>query len=252
MNYLKHYINLIRKTESRNPPVGYVEKHHVFPKSIFGENNRIVALTAREHYVAHALLERIYIKRYGMSSPKTRKMIHGFFMMNNVEGKGQSRYTNSKLYEQNKKLFSERMSGENSPFYGKKRVFTEEHLANIKLSRKRGSDNPMYGIPRDPKTIEKMRGPKRSGHGEAVSRGRTGIKFSKEHLKNLSESHKGQIPWNKGKCHSEETKKKIREAQKNKDKSYMTEEYKRRISESVKRVWAERKAKRLKEQLNGT
>lgn len=33
-----------------------------------------------------------------------------------------------------------------------------------------------------------------------------GYKFTKEHLKKLSESHKGQIPWIKGKKHSKESK----------------------------------------------
>jgi len=36
MNYLKVYCNLIRKAENRTPPEGYTEKHHIFPKSIFG------------------------------------------------------------------------------------------------------------------------------------------------------------------------------------------------------------------------
>jgi hypothetical protein len=39
MNYLKVYCNLIRKAENRTLPEGYVEKHHIFPISIFGNNN---------------------------------------------------------------------------------------------------------------------------------------------------------------------------------------------------------------------
>ena len=68
MNYLKTYCNLIRKTEQRGYTKKkakeqglYVEGHHTFPKSIYGKNTRIVYLTAREHYIAHALLERICI-----------------------------------------------------------------------------------------------------------------------------------------------------------------------------------------------
>ena len=45
MNYLRAYCNLIRKAENRVPPEGYVEGHHVFPKSLYGENKRIVKLT---------------------------------------------------------------------------------------------------------------------------------------------------------------------------------------------------------------
>lgn len=181
------------------PPTGYYEKHHVFPKSIFGKNNSIVKLSARQHYIAHALLEKIYINRYGKNDPKTKKMIHAFFMMNNAKGKGQYRYTNSRLFEASKIRFIESVSGPNSKFYGKKRVFTEEHLANLKASRRYGKDNPLYGIPRSEEVKRKLNKPKCKGHGESVSRARKGMKFSKEHRKNLSLSHLGKIPSNKGK-----------------------------------------------------
>ena len=250
MNYLKQYIKLIRKAQS-NSPVGYCENHHVFPKSIFGENNFTVKLTAREHYIAHALLEKIYIVRYGLEHRSTRKMIHAFFMMNVLEGKGQQRYVNSRLFESSKIRLGERMSGKNNPFYGKKRVFSEQHLANMKDSRKYGKENPLYGISRSEDVKKKMRKPKHESHGKKVSEGRKGIKFSKEHLTNLSESHKGQVCWNKGKLWSEEHKKKLSESQKNKDKDYITDEYKKKLSEASKRVWAERREKKLKEQFNG-
>lgn len=94
MNYLKVYCNLIRKAEDRNPPRGYTEKHHIFPKSIFGNNNRIVILTAREHYIAHALLEKIYIKRYGLTNCNTIKMTYAHTCM-----KANGNYVNSYLYE---------------------------------------------------------------------------------------------------------------------------------------------------------
>ena len=48
----------------------------------------------------------------------------------------------------------------------------------------------------------------------------------------MSESHKGQIPPNKGKPMSEEQKKKLSEINKGK---HHTEESKRKISESLKR-----------------
>jgi hypothetical protein len=119
MNYLKIYCNLIRKAENRTPPEGYTEKHHIFPVSIYGENNRIAVLTAREHYIAHALLEKICIKRYGVRNKKTIKMTCAFFFMGNC-----SKHYNSHLYEQVKKRHIENMKntmkGENNPVYGKK------------------------------------------------------------------------------------------------------------------------------------
>lgn len=103
MNYLKVYCNLIRKAENRTPPEGYTEKHHTFPVSIFGKNKRIVILTAREHYIAHALLEKIYIKRYGLNDKRTTKMTYAHHMMK-VPNKGnKKRYYNSYLYQNLKK-----------------------------------------------------------------------------------------------------------------------------------------------------
>lgn len=121
MNYLKIYCNLIRKAENRTPPEGYTEKHHTFPKSIFGNNNRIVVLTAREHYIAHALLEKIYIQRYGLYDWKSIKMNKAHILMSGDRYKN-GRYCNSRLYESaisRTKMF---YRGKNHFNYGKKRL----------------------------------------------------------------------------------------------------------------------------------
>jgi hypothetical protein len=107
MNYLKHYCNLIRKAENRTPPEGYTEKHHIFPKSIFGKNNRIVVLTGREHYIAHILLQKICEKRYGIRHKNTQKMLCAHI---NMKSKG--RYFNSHLYENAKLKRSQSMMGD--------------------------------------------------------------------------------------------------------------------------------------------
>ena len=107
MNYLKVYCNLIRKAEKRgynkkNVEM-YVEGHHVFPRSLYGQttegNRRIVYLTAREHYIAHSLLEKAFIKRYGEKHPKTIKMTHAFLKMNHHKSGDKEYYCNSRLYE---------------------------------------------------------------------------------------------------------------------------------------------------------
>jgi hypothetical protein len=111
MNYLRTYCNIIRKAEKRGYTKKkakeqglYVEGHHIFPVSIFGKNKRIVYLTAREHYIAHALLERICIQRYGEEHWKSKKMIYAFWCLNNQKAK--NTYLNSYLYEQSKLNFS--------------------------------------------------------------------------------------------------------------------------------------------------
>ena len=134
MNYLKAYCNLIRKAENRNPPEGYTEKHHTFPKSIFGNNDRVVVLTAKEHSVAHALLEKVYLKRYGIENWKTQKMIFAYCNMKASNEYHKNRYINSKLYESSKirrsKIMCKLMSGKNNPFYGK--THSKESIAKIK------------------------------------------------------------------------------------------------------------------------
>jgi hypothetical protein len=117
MNYLKVYCNLIRKAENRTPPESCVERHHTFPKGLFGDNDRIVILTPREHYIAHLLLEKICIKRYGVGDEKTKKMTLACLMMRN-----RSEKYNSHLYEQVRMRYienmREKMKGEGNPCYG--------------------------------------------------------------------------------------------------------------------------------------
>jgi hypothetical protein len=152
MNYLKVYCNLIRKAENRTPPEGYTEKHHTFPKSIFGNNNRVVVLTAREHYVAHALLEKICIQRYGLNHWKTKKMNNAHIL---IKSGG---YCNSYLYENAKIRRSENMKGnihrlglshkeETKKKIGEKnKGKTPSKESNEKRSEAlKGKNNPNYG-----------------------------------------------------------------------------------------------------------
>jgi hypothetical protein len=183
MNYLRIYCNLIRKAENRTPPEGYTEKHHIFPKSIFGNNNRIVVFTAREHYISHALLEKIYINRYGLKDQRTIKMTYAHSAM-----KGNGGYTNSTLYEGARKRRSDVMKGK--PLYiptekhkegmrqrrlgtkasdetkrkmseahkGRKNPHSEETKKNMRGKRPNiaGEKNPFYGKKHTPESIEKM------------------------------------------------------------------------------------------------
>ena len=107
MNYIKIYCNLIRKAKNRDTVEGYTEKHHIFPKSIFGNNKNVVSLTGREHYVAHVLLQKICEKRYGILHKNTQKMLCAHINM-----KSKCRYYNSYLYESCKIKRSESMRGD--------------------------------------------------------------------------------------------------------------------------------------------
>ena len=71
MNYRKHYERLVQQT----PPEGYTEKHHVVPHCMGGTDRKsnIVKLSARQHFVAHWLLKKIY--------PNQPGLIYAFHMM---------------------------------------------------------------------------------------------------------------------------------------------------------------------------
>lgn len=86
------------------------------------------------------------------------------------------------------------------------------------------------------KIIEKTRGKKRSPeYLEKMSKIRTGnFLATDETKKKLSDSHKGQIPWNKGFSMSIETKNKLSAAMKGRGHS-QTEETKIKISQSHKK-----------------
>lgn len=61
MNYSRHYSLLINRAVGRTLE-GYTEKHHILPRCMGGsdEPENLVRLTAREHFVAHQLLVKMY------------------------------------------------------------------------------------------------------------------------------------------------------------------------------------------------
>jgi hypothetical protein len=62
MNYTIYYNDIINNARIRQKYTGYIERHHIIPKSIGGldTSDNIVELTAKEHYIAHHLLYHVY------------------------------------------------------------------------------------------------------------------------------------------------------------------------------------------------
>lgn len=105
MNYRKAYIKILKKakSEKRSKDLKYLELHHVLPKSLFPlwskRESNIVLLTAREHFVVHMLLTKIY---------PSYQMNIAFFRLASDE----KRLVSSKEYEHAKELLS--MSEQNA------------------------------------------------------------------------------------------------------------------------------------------
>jgi hypothetical protein len=118
--YSKCYYSIIERRKN-NSVTGYVERHHIVPKSLGGSNKKenIVALTAREHFICHRLLVK-------MTSGKD-KMKMSFALRNiiNRENRYQQRYkissrTYAAIISTTKANISKYQSGKNNPYYGKK------------------------------------------------------------------------------------------------------------------------------------
>lgn len=94
-HYLERYLRFIR---TRKPSNGYVERHHIYPRSMFpqlaNDEDNLISLTAREHFIAHWMLH----KAFG------EKMTMAFMYMKTGPAE---RYwnINSKSYEKLRKAF---------------------------------------------------------------------------------------------------------------------------------------------------
>ena len=86
MNYEKLYYSIINNRID-NTFSGYVENHHILPKSLGGNDlpNNLVKLSAREHFICHWLLTKMYSE----SSVEYKKMVLAFNMMINCKSDNQ-------------------------------------------------------------------------------------------------------------------------------------------------------------------
>ena len=185
MNYQKIYDQLIekRKNNKLSKKDCYCEEHHIIPLSEGGPDTKDnkINLSAREHYIAHLLLAKIYddIKMYSainyMQSGGIKN--RNFKYNNRLYGKMKEEYgkkqKGKKLSEEIRRKISEavkgKLCGEKNPMYGKniKDYMTEEAYLNRlnKLSEKmKGKNNPMWGRKHSEQTKQKLRKPKSEIH----------------------------------------------------------------------------------------
>jgi len=83
--YTKWYYNIITQATavSFQRTSEYLERHHIIPKSLGGSNdeNNLVNLTAREHYICHQLLVRM------VEGVARRKMYYALWIINNKKAR---------------------------------------------------------------------------------------------------------------------------------------------------------------------
>ena len=156
MDYKKLYTSIISNAQKRAWTDGYVEKHHIQPKSLGGSDdiNNIVTLTAREHFLAHYCLWQFH------TGYNKRKMAHAFGFM--CKSNMNKRYINSRLYsslrgnvkhsDATKKQMSESQSGRKHSSETKEKIRAKSSLfkhnettKKIMSNKRKGNGNPMFG-----------------------------------------------------------------------------------------------------------
>ena len=113
--YYKIIENAKKETENGKRSLGYYEKHHIQPKSLGGTNDKenLVKLTAREHFVCHWLL----VKMYDKGTVERNKMLCALWRMNhNGSNTHEIHYINSRAYEALRIEFAKTI-GERSSIY---------------------------------------------------------------------------------------------------------------------------------------
>jgi ribosomal protein S27AE len=154
IKYGRWYYHLIKKAQLRGEVKGYKESHHIIPRSFGGDNlkSNLVQLTAREHYIAHALLWKMQFE--GLYGSKMAFAFNTFINKMTTKDRGvHHTYTiSSRVYEKFRKHYSEilkeKYAREGGTWVGRKHTEESKRLIGEKSKLKQfkfGPKNPQWG-----------------------------------------------------------------------------------------------------------
>lgn len=191
--YEKWYQHIIANGKQARES-GY-ERHHILPRSLGGTDDKsnITFITAREHFICHWLLIKIY-----PTGEEHWKMLNALRMMR-AENPNQKRYNTkitsrvyAKLKEEYSQIQSERVKGEKNPNFRK--YWTEE--------QKQAHSEKIKG---------RIQPAEEKDRQVAAMVGRKRAPFSQEWIEKLSDAKKGENNIMYGKTHKESSKELMRE-----------------------------------------
>lgn len=141
--YTKWYFSIILAAQNRTI-VGYIEKHHIVPKSLGGSNRKenLVGLTAREHFICHWLLTKMVDKT---SKHKMLAAVHRMSVQKNhfqarpkITGK-KYQLIREQWAREHSNWFKGKFSGKNNPNFGNTMsVESKRKISEAKLGKKLG------------------------------------------------------------------------------------------------------------------
>jgi 5-methylcytosine-specific restriction endonuclease McrA len=195
--YTRWYFNIVNQTRNL-PKEIYTENHHIIPKSLGGNNSKsnLARLTAKEHYVCHLLLIKMIDDKLFK-----RKMQFALNSFRRTSKNNQERIKlNSRQYEfirkQVSQARSEALKGNTYGLGIKRSPLSADTKEKISLSNKgktpwnKGITGLFIGIPKSEETKQKMRKPKSKEHAENIRKANLGKRLSEETKRKISEAHK--------------------------------------------------------------
>lgn len=217
--YRKWYNNIICNAKNRTID-GYTERHHIVPRSLGGPNDtsNLVKLTAREHFICHLLLIKFttgYDKKlmnfalgkFIQNSPLQQRSFNSWEYSKIRESISVAR-TGHKHSNETKKKMSEKAKGRtpwnkgvtgiihseesnkkrSDSLTGRKR--SDEFCKKVSAGKK-GHKSGMTGKVHSQETKKKMSDKVfTEEHRSRISKSKTGLAFSPQHLENLSNINK--------------------------------------------------------------
>jgi hypothetical protein len=200
--YTKWYFAIIASAKSNAN--GYLEKHHIIPKSLGGNNTRenIVKLTAKQHFICHLLLTKM------TEGSKKSKMLSAAWAMVSLH----SKHHNNSRHKVNSKQFAKL----------RETALTDPNRIKNLQKRNKLEGNPFYKKKHTVEAKKKM---------SIAKKGKVGTFYGKLH----SEETKLKISFaKKGQIVSEELKQKNSAGQ---SKRYESATARQKTSEAMKKLY---------------
>lgn len=231
MNYEKVYNQIIEKAKQENRKIYdgvYYEKHHIKPQSLFKElkkdQNNIVLLTAKEHFICHMLLAEIY---------DCKEMKYAIWRMCNDN----TYHVSARYYE----YIKQNIAKESSKLNKGRKLSPEARKKISEANKRRVHSEETKQKMRDSYDPEKhhISDEQRKILAENARRRFTGVKKSEEYKKRLSELRSGSGNTMYGKSNKEfMSEEKYAEYRKHLSESLMghscSEETRKKIGEKTK------------------
>lgn len=178
MNYSRIYNELVIKCKNRDQLVGiYYEKHHIIPKCMSGKDDadNLVYMTAKEHFISHLLLHKIY--------PNNPYLMNAVLMMKVESTKFHDRKLNSRMFD----FIKNKLYNSDIEIPWKCKGHSDESKKKMSAIRKQY----LQDHPEEKERMRLMALNRTPEHKEKIRQGSLGKKRTDEQRKNISEAHKG-------------------------------------------------------------